>query len=93
MYTFQMPIPRIPSKAHLIVSESQKGIKRENNGENENSSQGTSQESEDVQFKLEERSDTQQVYDKHVGEIQMKKETESRTLEMERSDTSQENTS
>lgn len=69
-----MPIPRIPSKAHLIVPVNQRGIKKESNSENETSSQGNSQESEDVKQRMEEKTDTQQLYERAVMEFKMKRE-------------------
>lgn len=70
----KMPIPRIPSKAHLIVPVNQRGIKKESNSENETSSQGNSQESEDVKQRMEEKTDTQQLYERAVMEFKMKRE-------------------
>lgn len=72
----KMPIPRIPSKAHLIVPVNQRGIKKESNSENETSSQGNSQESEDVKQGIEDKTETLQLYDRAVREIKMKREME-----------------
>lgn len=85
-----MPIPRIPSKAHLIVPVNQRGIKKESNSENETSSQGNSQESEDVKQRMEVKSDTQQLYERAVREFKMKSEIQDgevgirRALEIDR---------
>ncbi|XP_062612537.1 protein phosphatase 1 regulatory subunit 12A-like [Saccostrea cucullata] len=51
----KMPIPRIPSKAHLIVSGIQRGVKKENNdSENETSLSNTTEETQnDAKPKLE----------------------------------------
>lgn len=86
----KMPIPRIPSKAHLIVPVNQRGIKKESNSENETSSQGNSQESEDVKQRMEVKSDTQQLYERAVREFKMKSEIQDgevgirRALEIDR---------
>lgn len=82
-----MPIPRIPSKAHLIVPVNQRGIKKESNSENETSSQGNSQESEDVKQRMEGKIDTQQLYERAVREFKMKseiKDSEEGALEIDR---------
>lgn len=83
----KMPIPRIPSKAHLIVPVNQRGIKKESNSENETSSQGNSQESEDVKQRMEGKIDTQQLYERAVREFKMKseiKDSEVGALEIDR---------
>ncbi|XP_061184217.1 nuclear factor NF-kappa-B p100 subunit-like [Saccostrea echinata] len=79
----KMPIPRIPSKAHLIVSGIQRGVKKENNdGENETSLSNTGEETQkDAKPKLEEKGDNQQLSEYSEREqrmiIEMKNDTPS----------------
>jgi hypothetical protein len=70
-----MPIPRIPSKAHLIVPGNPKQIKKDGSGDNEDSLQGTSQDTEDdVKPMIEERPEIQRTFEKMAGEQEVKNE-------------------
>lgn len=68
-----MPIPRIPSKAHLIVPGNQRQIKKDGSGENEDNLQGACHDMED-DVKPGERTDILRIPESAEGEYEVKSE-------------------